>query len=249
MMSVKINGPKTVKTMLGVALILMTALSVPALAQDDASLMPPDNFTARAVPAEKVILNWAKVKGDTIVGYNVYRAKVGGKDFVKVNSELIPATTYEDRTVKDGGSYDYVVKAVNVGGRESEASARAGAPNMIMVEKAVIVHQGKVVKTAIPGDVIMFTVSYRNNGYGEAREAAIVHAVPKGTTFVAGSEKLTDSGTVTTHYWSKNAKEWLENAPADEADIGKVRWVFAEPILPTAEDPNGHVSFKVVINE
>jgi len=42
-------------------------------------------------------------------------------------------------------------------------------------------------KTASPGDVVQYTLTYANKGDEFARDAAIEDPIPRGTTFVAGS--------------------------------------------------------------
>ncbi len=59
------------------------------------------------------------------MGYNVYRGTRSGGPYRRVNPELEPATVYSDHTVKGGGTYYYVVTAV-------DASAESVYSNEIM---------------------------------------------------------------------------------------------------------------------
>lgn len=61
------------------------------------------------------------------MGYNVYRGTRRGGPYTKINPELEPGTVYTDHTVKGGGTYYYVVTAV-------DASAESGYSNEIVAK-------------------------------------------------------------------------------------------------------------------
>ena len=66
----------------------------------------------------------------TIAGYNVYRATVETGPFTKLTATPLPSTgplLYVDRGVQPGGTYYYVVTAVDVGGNESPQSVATSA--------------------------------------------------------------------------------------------------------------------------
>jgi len=67
-------------------------------------------------PQHSVNLSW-KASTTTGVTYNVYR--VGPSGTVKLNSVPLTQTTYVDRTVQPGQTYDYIIKAVSAKGSES----------------------------------------------------------------------------------------------------------------------------------
>ena len=76
-----------------------------------------------------VTLTWQSppaVPGISIVGYNVYRSTTSGGQFVKLASR-VPGPPYEDRLVGSGGTYFYVVTALDQAGRESRFSAEVRA--------------------------------------------------------------------------------------------------------------------------
>ena len=59
-------------------------------------------------------------------GYNVYRSlTVGGETAPALNASLITALTYVDNAVVGGQTYDYVVTAVGLNGKESVHSNEA----------------------------------------------------------------------------------------------------------------------------
>jgi len=50
---------------------------------------------------------------DQVVGYNLYRSERSGSGYVRLNSNLIPTTSYTDSTILAGHTYYYVCTAVN----------------------------------------------------------------------------------------------------------------------------------------
>ena len=72
-----------------------------------------------------VTLNWQETPSlptARIVGYNVYRGRISGGQYARLATS-VPKPPYEDRLVKSGETYFYVVTAVDEGGRESRFSA------------------------------------------------------------------------------------------------------------------------------
>jgi hypothetical protein len=79
--------------------------------------------TGIAAPVYNVNVSWTASTSPDIEGYNVYRRTGTSGRYVKINSSLDPATTYNDTNVTDGQTYYYEATAVNSGGEESAASA------------------------------------------------------------------------------------------------------------------------------
>lgn len=78
-----------------------------------------------------VTVQWAAVPEFDIKGYNVYRSTALGTLGTKVNTGLITNVLfYEDRSVVNGTTYYYSVKAVDLGGQESAASVQKSAKPM-----------------------------------------------------------------------------------------------------------------------
>ncbi len=50
---------------------------------------------------------------EAVRGYNIYRSDDGGKTFRKVNKLPVAKTKYDDRSVRPGVSYMYLVKSVD----------------------------------------------------------------------------------------------------------------------------------------
>ena len=74
-----------------------------------------------------VTLNWTASISSNVAGYNVYRGTASGGPYAKVNTSLIPGTSYVDSTVQAGQTYYYVATAVDTSGNESTYSNEAQA--------------------------------------------------------------------------------------------------------------------------
>jgi len=72
--------------------------------------------------SHQVKLSWNAPNDSTVVAYNIYRASSGSTSFQRVNGSGATDTAFTDSSVQSGGKYNYVVKSVNSGGRESAPS-------------------------------------------------------------------------------------------------------------------------------
>ncbi|MFQ5663238.1 MAG: choice-of-anchor D domain-containing protein [Terriglobia bacterium] len=75
----------------------------------------------------QVDLLWDPSTTANVAGYNVYRAIQSGGPYMKLNQNLIGATTYTDATVVSGTTYFYVTTAQDGNGVESVFSNEAVA--------------------------------------------------------------------------------------------------------------------------
>ncbi len=74
---------------------------------------PPANLALTAANNQNhVVLNWNAASG-SILGYHVYKASAELGPYTRVNTNLIPGTTFTD-TVPDAGISWYMVRAVNL---------------------------------------------------------------------------------------------------------------------------------------
>lgn len=85
------------------------------------------SFKAASGEPPSVSLTWNPTTSPNLTGYNIYRGQVSGGPYTKVNSSLIPSTTYLDTGVQAGLTYYYVSTAVNYTGAESAYSNQATA--------------------------------------------------------------------------------------------------------------------------
>jgi hypothetical protein len=75
-----------------------------------------------------VTLTWVASTSPNVAGYNVYRVTTSGGPYTtRVNSTLVPRTTYADTLVQAGQTYYYVVTAVDTSGNESGYSNQTTA--------------------------------------------------------------------------------------------------------------------------
>src|SRR5215469_1020161 len=74
----------------------------------------------------QVDLSW-NASTSPVAGYNAYRSMTSGGAYTKLNSSLIPGTTYADFGVQHGYTYYYVTTSVNSRGQESAFSNEASA--------------------------------------------------------------------------------------------------------------------------
>ena len=72
-----------------------------------------------------VALEWNSSNAPNAVGYNVYRSRISGGPYVKINSKLDPQTYFSDYWVTEGRTYYYVTTTVNSEGHESLYSNEA----------------------------------------------------------------------------------------------------------------------------
>ena len=69
----------------------------------------------RKAPHHWIHLRWSAPTQSSmpVAGYNIYRSDDGGKAFRKVNRMPVTKTEYNDRSVRGGVSYIYLVKSVD----------------------------------------------------------------------------------------------------------------------------------------
>ncbi len=148
------------------------------------------------------------------------------------------------------------------------ASAQAGAkPELVLTlsaQKEAVAKgpDGKArvewqdVKSGSPGDVIRYTIAYRNGGTSDARDAVIVDPVPKGTTYIPGSAAgeravITFSLDGKTFQAPPQLKYKVRQPDGTQADLvaspdmyTHIRWTFPTPVPPGGK---GAVSFEVKV--
>jgi uncharacterized repeat protein (TIGR01451 family) len=145
------------------------------------------------------------------------------------------------------------------------ATAAWGAPNLeikVKAEKAKVVSKDGqkvtrmvVAKNFTPGEVIHYTVLYRNTGNEDATNAVVSDPIPNGTVYIPGS--ASDTGEVTfsidggktfkkpalLSYEMKTAAGTVEKRVASPEEYTHIRWVINK--IPAGS--NGKVSFQVKV--
>src|SRR5258708_5425553 len=82
--------------------------------------------TGAVLVSHTVNLNWTP-SSSTYSGFNIYRGTTSGGPYTKVDSSVIPTTSYSDAGVTSGKTYYYVATEVNSTGMESGYSSEATA--------------------------------------------------------------------------------------------------------------------------
>jgi uncharacterized repeat protein (TIGR01451 family) len=150
------------------------------------------------------------------------------------------------------------------GGAHAQSPAAGGVQLVNVVQKEVEVEEaGKKVRKlvepgkVVPGDEVVYTVSYVNKGARPAERVTVVNPVPQHTKFRAGSAEganteiaySVDGGKTYAApdkliVASRDAKGGPISRPAVAADFTHVRWTLKEPLAPGA---SGYVRFRTVI--
>jgi len=96
------------------------SLSLPITPTD---LIPPVSpLGLVAIPLkEGMELNWRRNREPDLLGYYVYRRKIGEKEFIKLTSTPLTKETYLDKEVQIGQDYEYAVTAVDNSVRQNES--------------------------------------------------------------------------------------------------------------------------------
>jgi len=82
---------------------------------------------AGALPVSYTVsLNWTP-GSSTYSGFNVYRGTISGGPYTRVDSSMIPTTSYTDAGVASGQTYFYVATELDSTGTESGYSSEVSA--------------------------------------------------------------------------------------------------------------------------
>ncbi|MDZ7764295.1 MAG: M20/M25/M40 family metallo-hydrolase [Melioribacteraceae bacterium] len=83
--------------------------------------LAPSDFTVEPI-MYAVNLSWSPNEEQDLAGYNIYRGYLDSEDHVKINDEIITETQFNDHELMSGVYYEYIVKAIDTDGNESESS-------------------------------------------------------------------------------------------------------------------------------
>ena len=84
-------------------------------------------LTVSVAVVDTPVVDLAWGGSQSAVGYNVYRSANSGGPYTKINSGLIPSTSYTDNNVQSGFTYYYVATSVDSEQHESGYSNQASA--------------------------------------------------------------------------------------------------------------------------
>jgi Abnormal spindle-like microcephaly-assoc'd, ASPM-SPD-2-Hydin/Transmembrane protein 131-like N-terminal/Protein of unknown function (DUF1573) len=68
--------------------------------------------------SHSVDLGWG-TSTSSVAGYNIYRSKISGSSYAKLNGSLVGGASYADSSVQSGQTYYYVATSVDASGNES----------------------------------------------------------------------------------------------------------------------------------
>ena len=145
-------------------------------------------------------------------------------------------------------------------GAHAQAPGDIELRNVAELEQEVKTPDGKVEKKrvpatkAIPGNEVIYTSVFRNNGKKPAGNISVANPIPANTTYVGGSASgentdiafSADGGRT----WGPADKLTVTGAdgrkrPAAAADITHIRWTYRGELAPGKQ---GAVAFRVVVN-
>jgi Abnormal spindle-like microcephaly-assoc'd, ASPM-SPD-2-Hydin/Transmembrane protein 131-like N-terminal len=106
-------APLTAGNLAGSISVVSTATNSPAMVTLSGSGVQSTSHSAN--------LAWSD-SSTALAGFNIYRGTTTGGPYTKVNSALIPTSTYTDTSVQSGTTYYYVTTAVDSTGLESTYS-------------------------------------------------------------------------------------------------------------------------------
>jgi uncharacterized repeat protein (TIGR01451 family) len=125
----------------------------------------------------------------------------------------------------------------------------------MMVERVTKTADGKEQRkleepeSVVPGDVIVFQISYKNAGSDAATEFVVTNPLPTAITFAGGESNGADLSVDGGQNWGQLANLQVKQADgtmraAQPADVTHIRWAFSQPI-PAGQ--SGQLSFKGVV--
>ena len=106
-------------------------------------------------------------------------------------------------------------------------------------------------------DILVYTITYTNEGTSEAKDAEIVDPVPKGTIFVLGSAEGKDTEINYSidggHYFQRPPIKYIIRKPdgtrekisAPAEMYTHIKWMIRKSVLP---GESGHLSFKAIVH-
>ncbi|MFB6344908.1 MAG: lamin tail domain-containing protein [bacterium] len=195
------------------------------------------------LPDTGVSVYWTETPSD-LEHYNLYRsyqtADTSGATRVDTGLPRSDTTVIRDDSAVRGDSYYVYVTVVDTAGNESDSSNATTAPNVTFkkTDNADSIHR--------PGDTIIYTINYVNDGFGPTGEIVLIDAIPDST--VLADTASVDSGPAATIEYSTDGGASWQSSSYPRNNVTHTRWTVTTRVGP--ELPNGktgRVSFKVTI--
>lgn len=239
-----------------IIILLFSLLILPSVLM---ALPPPQEIEAKANPAaNSVVLSWGPV--GNAVGFNVYRKERTDPAYKKQNFSPLTSLSFTDHNVVRGKDYLHMVRSLDSAGLESADSISVGAPLITMTTSAKVlttrdqpltlpsVKTGKPVTFATTGDMVIYQISYTNQGFSSAKGLTINYAIPKGTV-IAGAPRVIKGAQARVAYFDRRKKTW-QNEIGREEDVQKVRLSISNTVWPVIsnKETSGIIVLNVIIN-
>jgi uncharacterized repeat protein (TIGR01451 family) len=144
-----------------------------------------------------------------------------------------------------------------MGAAHAQEPGQVTLETVIQKEIEVITPEGeketKLVEAgnAIPGDELIFTISYTNRGLEPAENVVVVNPIPEHTAYIGGSSEG-EGAAISFSVDGGNSYDQPGNLlvpgedgkprPAQASEYTHIRWAFGEPVLPGG---SGKVFFRV----
>lgn len=132
------------------------------------------------------------------------------------------------------------------------AASEVSLASQVLVERVKQDAGGKQVisfeppKVVMPGDKLMFVVSYKNEGREPAAEFTVTNPIPQSVTYAGGEGEWLSVSSDGGKNWGDLAALTVREAdgtlrPAEPADVTHVRWKSSRAIAP---GESGKLSFR-----
>jgi hypothetical protein len=101
----------------------------------------PTNVSAQAVSTSQINLSWAgstDTGGSGLAGYNIYRGTSGSSITTKINTSIVPTTSFGDAGLTAGTTYYYQIEAVDGAGNNTKSAPVNATTQTSSVQSAAL---------------------------------------------------------------------------------------------------------------
>jgi hypothetical protein len=194
--------------------------------------------TAISGPDTGVFLSWTFNDTD-LQFFNIYRtfrtADTATATILDTAAFTGGSHFYQDASVTRGDSFYYYITAQDTAGNESDSSNVTTGP---FVSISKIYNDTAYFR---PGDTIVYTIRYTNEGFGPTGEIILEDAIPDSAT-LSDTPEVVEGPAATIEY-----KVGGSYQSGFDSTATAVRWTISEPQDPLASGYTGRVRFRVNI--
>ena len=205
---------------------------------------PPDAVINNVVPSEgqtinssSVIFSWTGSDSGTPVHHLAYSWKLDEGSY----SDFSTNTVIELNGLSDG-QHTFYVKAFDGVLEDPTPAQRSFIVDTSEPPEPPEVYLSKTANktTVTSGEVVIYTITYDNDGAGPAKNAVIEDVIPANTTYVAASASsgnVIHTGNVVVEI--KVNSVWEPDSASPSGDVTAVRWTFDSDIAVDDDDNYG----------